>query len=140
MWAWRLLQTFPKPHVLEKRGAMTQMFFVYNSGSNYSIFVLIVALESAWLSLSTVRKALESDKNCGRDVLYKFSEASRFRKTDAMTRMFFVYNSISNHSIFSFIVALESAGLSLSTAKKALESDKNCGRDVFNKLSRSLTV
>ena len=50
-----------------------------------------------------------------------FPEAPRFRKTGAMSQMFFVYNSGSNHSIFILIVALESVGLSLSTAKKAAE-------------------
>ena len=75
MWAWRLIQTFLKPHVLDKRPCDDAIanVFVYNSGSNHLIFILIIALESAGLSPSPVRKALKSDKNCWRDDLYKLA-------------------------------------------------------------------
>ena len=65
---------------LRKTVPMTQMFFVYNSRSDHSIFNLIFDIESKGLSLSPVRKASKSDKNCGRVGFYKLSRSLPFAK------------------------------------------------------------
>ena len=59
--------------MFEKKGRNDANVFEHNSDSKYLIYNVIVAFESAGLSLSTVRKALESEINWGRDVLYKLS-------------------------------------------------------------------
>ena len=105
--------------------------FDNNSGSNYSIYILIVAFESAGLSLSTVGKTLELEGSCGHDVVYNISWKLTFAKNGRDDANVFDHNSGFHSSIFILIVALGSAVPFLSRMGKALDLERNCGRDVL---------
>ena len=93
---WRVIQTFLKltfeKNCRESGGDANVL--CHNSGSKSSIYTLFFVFGFAGLSLYTVRKALELNRNCGRDVLYKLSWNSCLRKTAAMTRMFCVITPV----------------------------------------------